>query len=108
MRTGGPSIAAALKPTTKSSLFENAATGGVPLGAAFGEEGGAARLDVHHVGLQDNAVPIEQKCDQRVDFVMGKRSRFRDRHRAVDIVPRDRRVRVVGYLSFSSALKGPR
>src|SRR6266567_8485657 len=54
-------------------------------------------LVVHHVGLLDDAVPIEQKCDQRVNFVMGERSRLGDGHRALDIVPRDRRIRVVGY-----------
>src|SRR6266849_9481259 len=54
-------------------------------------------LGVHYVGLLDDAVPIEQKCDHRVNFVVGERSRFRDGHRAVDIVPCDRRVRVVGY-----------
>src|SRR5882762_3873499 len=53
-------------------------------------------LVVHHVGLRDDAVPKEQKCRQRVDLVRSQRSRLRDRHRTVDIVPRDRRIWVVG------------
>src|SRR5439155_18865473 len=64
-------------------------------------------LVVHHVGLRNDAVPKQQKCGQRVNFVRGQRSRLRDGHRAVDIVPRDRRIWVVGdavpVLSFERA-----
>src|SRR5712691_7046967 len=50
---------------------------------------------------------VVQKRDHRVNFVMGARSRFTGGHRAVDIVPRDRGIRVVAYtvpfLSFERA-----
>ena len=46
--------------------------------------------------VRDDAVSIEQKCGHRVNLVRGERSRFRDRHRAVDIVPRDGRIRIIG------------
>src|SRR5205809_3052147 len=52
-------------------------------------------LGIKDVALLNDAVAIEQKRDQCVNFVRRERSRFVGRHRAVDIVPRDRRIRVV-------------
>src|SRR5207302_7125936 len=52
-------------------------------------------LVVKDVVLLDDAVPIEQKRDHGVNFIVGERSRFIGGHSAVDIVPRDRRIRVV-------------
>src|ERR1700704_3685978 len=46
-------------------------------------------LSVKDVVLLDDAVPIEQKRDDRIDLVVGERSRIAGRHRAVDIVPHD-------------------
>src|SRR5258708_6343721 len=54
-------------------------------------------LGVQDVALLDDAILVVQKCDQRVDFVRGERSRLAGRHGAVDIVPSDRRIRVVAY-----------
>src|SRR5262245_15726114 len=54
-------------------------------------------LGVHDLVFLDDAVPIEQEGSHGVDFVMSQRSRLRDWHCAVDIIPRERRKRIVGY-----------
>src|SRR5580700_9222432 len=54
-------------------------------------------LVVQDLVLLDDAVAIEQKRDQGVDLVMGERSRLAGGHRAVDIIPRDGRDRVVAH-----------
>src|SRR5947207_1923512 len=62
-------------------------------------------LGVKDVAFLDNAVPIVQKRDDRINLVRGERSRFIRGHRAVDIVPRYGRIRVVAYSGLFSIFK---
>src|SRR5450755_3524240 len=64
-------------------------------------------LGVKDVALLDDAVLIEQKRDERINFVRFERSWITGGHRAVDIVPGDRRIREVAWTVLFHTIKGP-
>ena len=61
-------------------------------------------LGVHHVVFADDAVHVEEPRDQGIDFVRSERAGLIGRHRAVDVIPGDGRIRIVADCGLLSVL----